>query len=177
MLFRLRLTNKRKRRYGVCCCCWRLKSRSVGAKFMAHLSGLHLRECSAALLRRARVNGLKSPEMLPWNDGFWQEEEVGGRGERKKKIQDLSKMQCDSPSDCSGNGIWIQQRVNIVRRVSVSAPVPLHPTERAIISSYARFPFHLTPTFWTKIFLAAGKMGVFFVVLFCVKKHSSVVSY
>lgn len=49
-----------------------------------------------------------------------------------------------------------------MRRVSVSAPVPLHPTERAIISSYVRFPFHLTPTFWTKIFLAAGKMGVFF---------------
>lgn len=54
---------------------------------MAHLSGLHLRECSVALLRQARVNGLKSPEMLPSNDGFWQEEEVGGRGERKKKYR------------------------------------------------------------------------------------------
>lgn len=68
-----------------------------------------------------------------------------------------------------------------MRCVSVSALVPLHPTECAIICSYARLSFHLTPTFRTKIFLAAGKMGgVFFVVvvvLFCVKKRSSVVSY
>lgn len=57
---------------------------------MAHLSGLHLRECSAALLRRARVNGLKSPETLPSNDGFWQEEEGRGRGREEKKQNRIS---------------------------------------------------------------------------------------
>ena len=45
--------------------------------------------------------------------------------------------------------------------VLVHTPPPPHPT----ISAYACMPFHLTPTFWTKIFLGTTKM-VFFCCAF-----------
>lgn len=42
---------------------------------------------------------------------------------------------------------------------------PPNPTPHTAISAYACMPFHLTPTFWTKIFLVTRKM-VFFCCAF-----------
>lgn len=132
------------------------------AKFTVHLSGLHLGESAQALLQRCHVNDLKSLKTPRSNDEFWHNLYQRERKKNNKKTGISPK------SYVIARWTVLAKDLNTIYGkycASLSALVPLHPTARTIISSYACISFHLTPTFWTKIFLAAMKM-VFFCCAF-----------